>query len=159
MRKLTACGISGNLYQLISNYLDERQKITVINSAILENQHVPTGSLQGSLLGPRLFSANDLPDVSEDHEEDLFADDTTGSCASDTIDTVFVKAQKMVNDISKWSHENSLTIHPKKSVIIIPSPKRFTGQLKQFNLDGKPISMVTKTKCLGVTIDSCQPSH
>ena len=155
MRKLSACGVSGNLYQWISNYLDERRQKTVINGAISENQHVSTGAPQGSLLGPRLFSitANDLPDVSEDHEEDLFADDTTGSCASDTIDTVFVKAQKMVNDISKWSHENSLTIHPKKSVIMILSPKRFTGPLKQINLDGEPISMVTKTKCLGVTID------
>ena len=150
MRKLSACGVFGNLYQWISNYLDERRQKSVINGAISENQYVSTGAPQGSLLGPRLFSitANDLPDVSEDHEEDLFADDTTGSCASDNIDTVFVKAQKMVNDISKWSHENS-----KMSVIMILSPKRFTGPLKQINRDGKPISMVTKTKCLGVTID------
>ena len=155
MRKLSACGVSGNLYQWISSYLEERQQKTVVNGVVSENEYVQTGAPQGSLLGPRLFSltANDLPDVSNDHEEDLFADDTTGTCVSDTIDTVFIKAQKMVDDISKWSHENSLTIHPKKSVIMILSPKQFIGPLNKINMDGELVSIVTKTKCLGVTID------
>lgn len=59
----------------------------------------------------------------------------------------------MVDDISKWSDENSVTIHPKKSVIMILSPKQFIGPLNKINMDGELVSIVTKTKCLGVTID------
>ena len=65
-----------------------------------------------------------------------------------------VKAQTMVNDICNWSHRNCLAIHPKKSVMMILSPKTFIGPLPQVLLDGKPITYVSKAKCLGVTIDS-----
>jgi len=138
------------LYEWIVNYLTNRQQVTSVNGQISECNEVDTGSSQGSLLGPRLFSiaANNLPDLSNEHKEDLFADDTTGSCADSTIDGLMVKTQKMVDDISKWSHQNCITIHPKKSVIMLTSSKSFIGPLPQITLDGKPIAIVSKAKCL-----------
>jgi len=71
-----------------SNYLTNRQQVTSVNGQISECNEVDTGAPQGSLLGLRLFSitTNDPPDLSNEHEENLFADDTTGSCADSTID-------------------------------------------------------------------------
>ena len=163
MKKLSACGISGNLYEWIANYLSHRQQVTLVNGKISTDMDVKCGAPQGSLLGPRLFSitANDLYPKSRTNgldqiscETDLFADDTTSSTHDQSIDGLFVKAQSMVNDISHWSHRNCLTIYPKKSVLMIISPKAFIGPLPQICLDGHPIAVVSETKCLGLTIDN-----
>ena len=154
-KKLTASGVTGDLYEWLSDYLKDRQQVTSINGQMSECENLDTGTPQGSLLGPRLFSTvNDLPDISTDHEEDLFADDTTGSCTGETMDILMVNVQKMVNDISRWSCKNHLTIHPTKSVLMIMQPKTFIGPLPQILLDGKPVKVVSKAKCLGITIDN-----
>ena len=162
VKKLSACGISGNLYEWIANYLSHRQQVTLVNGKISTDTDVKCGAPQGSLLGPRLFSitANDLDPKSRANEldqisceTDLFADDTTSTTHDQSIDGLFVKAQ-MVNGISHWSHRNCLTIHPKKSVFMIISPKAFIGPLPQKCLDDHPIAVVSETKCLGLTIDN-----
>lgn len=83
----------------------------------------------------------------------MFADDTTSACDDVTIDGLMVKAQKMVSDIHRWSNQNYLTIHSKKSILMILSSKTFTGPLPQILLDDSLVSIVLKAKCLGVVID------
>ena len=88
-------------------YLENKQQKTVVNGVTSGFQHVSTGAPQ-RLLAPRLFSIaeDDLPDLSDDHEEDLFVDDTTATFIGDTIDTYFEKAQKMFDDIGEWSQSS-----------------------------------------------------
>ena len=145
-KKLSSCGISGDLFVWIKNYLSDRQQLTTVNGQSSNYENVDTGVPQGSLLGPRLFSVsvNDLPDQSENYETDLFADDTTSACISYTIDELMIKVQEMVNELSSWSHKNGLTIHPKKSIILILSPKSFIGPIPQIVLDEQPLSTATK---------------
>ena len=94
-KKLSSCGISGDLFVWIKNYLSDRQQLTTVNGQSSNYENVDTGVPQGSLLGPRLFSVsvNDLPDQSEKYETDLFADDTTSACISYTIDELMIKVQ------------------------------------------------------------------
>ena len=63
-KKLIACGVTGDMHQWLMNYLANRQQNTTVNGQTSEYENVDTCALQGSLLGPRLFSitANDLPD-------------------------------------------------------------------------------------------------
>ena len=70
--------MSGNLYNWIANYLTERKQFTVINNVSSDTTPILFGVPQGSLFGPRLFGVhvNDLPDISEDCETYLFADDS-----------------------------------------------------------------------------------
>ena len=99
MKKLSACRISGNLYEWIANYLSYRKQVTLVNGKISTDMDVNCGAPQGSLLGPRLFSitANDLDPKSRENrldqiscKTDLFADDTTSSTHDKSIDGLFI---------------------------------------------------------------------
>ena len=55
-QKLKAIGISGELYHLLENYLEDRPQFTEINGVASDLRKVKYGVLQGSLLGPKMFS-------------------------------------------------------------------------------------------------------
>ena len=77
-QKLQAVGISGNLYDLLVDYLKNRHQFAYINGASSKIRIVEYGVPQGSLLGPRLFKiyVNDLPGSVKEGWTFLFADDT-----------------------------------------------------------------------------------
>ena len=154
--KLLKYGINGHLHQWIMNYLTDRFQITVVNGKSSDKEPIDTGVPQGSLIGPRAFSitVNDCPDISEDFDTDLFADDNTSSCSDTNIDTMFVKLQHMSNELSSWSDRNCLSIHAFKSTLMIRSPKSFTGPLPVVTLGGVSLVMKTNATCLGVKIDN-----
>ena len=79
--KLQASGISGNLYNLIIDYLSGRKQYVEIEGLRLTEAEVRFGVPQGSILGPKLFSiyVNDLPEVPSSGNLEMFADDTTFS--------------------------------------------------------------------------------
>jgi len=64
------------------------------------------------------------------------------------------KLQVMANEISKWANNNSLSIHPGKSKIIIISAKKIIGPLPEITLEDKQIEIVDVVKCLGIKIDN-----
>jgi len=53
--KLQACGISGNVYNLIVDYLSRRKQFVEIEGQRSNEAEVKFGVPQGSVLGPRLF--------------------------------------------------------------------------------------------------------
>ena len=54
--KLRACGIEGNKLKFLKSYLSERSQFVEVNGKRLKQLIVEYGVLQGSLLGPRLYS-------------------------------------------------------------------------------------------------------
>ena len=93
---------------------------------------------QGSLPGPRLFGfyVNDIPDSVESGEVEMLADDTEAYCVGKTVDEVACILQKLVKEVSKWCRNNSLSIHPDKTEIMIVSRTNFTGPLQPVSLNG-----------------------
>ena len=126
--KLFKYGVNCHFHQWIMNYLSDHFQKTVVNGKSSNKESIDTGVPQWSLIGPRAFSitVNDCPDISEDFDTDLFADDNTSTCSDTNLDTMFVKLQCMSNELSSWSVENHLSIHPLKSTLISKTVHRST---------------------------------
>ena len=71
-------GISGQIFDLISSFLNNRWLQVVLNGKSSQEHPVNTGVPQGSILGPTLFLLyiNDLPDDVICNIA-IYADDTT----------------------------------------------------------------------------------
>ena len=144
-KKLLASGISGDLHSLISNYLANRVQYTCVNDKISNIEDVEYGVPQGSLLGPRLFSidANDLPDKVIDGETEMFADDSTSFCITNTFDKAFTKVQLILDQVNQWAISNGLTIHTDKgkTEIMFLSRQTFIGPFPNFQLNTNNINV------------------
>ena len=155
LEKLQAIGISGDIYELVENYLNDRKQFTEINGSRSDSKGISYGVPQGSLLGPRLFKIfiNDLPNVVENGLLYMYADDTTAYCVGDNVDQVVDGLNQITTRLHSWCLENRLTINTEKTEAMILSRKHFIGPLKQLSLGENNIEFVAETKCLGVTID------
>ena len=71
-------GISGELYNLLENYLSGRLQRVILNGQTSSWRHILAGVSQGPILGPLLFLIyiNDLPNELKSNAK-LFADDTS----------------------------------------------------------------------------------
>ena len=146
LKKLSACGISGDFYNYIASYLKDQKQYTVVNNANSEDEHLDYGVPLGSILSPNLFSINvdDMPD-NIDCDTELFADDTTGFEVGNTVDSVLTNLQSNLEKVENYSSRNLLTLHPDKCEVLIISKIKFVGPLPELKIGG--------SKCLGITID------
>ena len=98
--KLKQNGISGNLLNLLSNFLRNRKQRVVLNGQNSSWDDVNVGVPQGSILGPLLFSIyiNDLADGLSNAK--LFADDTSLFSVVHSVNTI---AKELNNNLLKIS--------------------------------------------------------
>ena len=148
-------GVNGSLLDLMRNYLSGRQQFTVLNGVKSDLLPVSMGIPQGSVLGPTLFVlfTNDLPCSVPSGSVYMYADDTTIYCVRETADLVIDQLNKALQEFYIWCLNNRLTPHPSKSEVILFSKRTPMGRIAPVYLCNSVLSLVTKTKLLGLIVD------
>ena len=148
-------GIEGNLLSWITDYLNHRSQITVVNSTQSDELNVTCGIPQGSVLGPCLFSlyTNDMPASVVSGTLYLYADDSTIYSVGSTVDEACSLLNKALDELNKWCMANSLTPHSTKCEAMLFYRGSFTGPYPVITVGNEAISWVCYARLLGVTID------
>ena len=100
-----------------------------------------------------MLFCDDLPDCTQDKEDELemYADDTT--CFGETVDQVVLKLNKTLSQVNIWCQRNGMTIHPTKTEAMLVKRGTFVGPLPSVRLNDRIVQWVRKTKSLGITLD------
>ena len=108
------------------------------------------------MLGPRLYRvhANDLPDSSVYASTEMFAGDSTAYCIGNSVGEVTPVLQKIINDMNAWSRNNSLTVHPGKTELMVITRSGFVGPLPHVTMDDHTINFVSELTCFGMEVDN-----
>ena len=114
--KLKQNGISGDLLQILSDFLSNRKQRVVLNGQNSSWTNVHAGVPQGSILGPLLFLIyiNDLADDLSSNVK-LFADDTS---LFSVVHDVNASARELNDDlkkINKWAFQWKMSFNPDPS--------------------------------------------
>ena len=154
--KLIASGISGDLFQWLTDYMMNRTQYVQIDNQRSKTLAVEQGVPQGSLLGPRLYNiyANDLPLATTVADVEMFADDTIAYCSSTCFPDLINNLQLTIKELHFWATLNGMVIHPGKSKIMLMSKKSFIGPIPKISMGDKGIEIVNEAECLGITLDS-----
>ena len=125
--KMKQNGISGNLLNLLSNFLRNRKQRVVLNGQTSSWADVNAGVPQGSILGPLLFLIyiNDLADGLSSNAK-LFADDTSLFSVVHNANTTAKELNNDLVKISRWGYQWKMSFNPdpsKQAQVVILSRK------------------------------------
>ena len=158
LTKLKFIGIDNRTLKWFRSYLSGRRHKSFVNGILSDEQPITCGVPQGSILGPLLFLVyiNDLTTSLEFSTGRMYADDTNITFASNNLIDLEREMNKDLRNIATWLTANKLTLNILKSeYMLISSRQRIAAFGGNFKLEcnGMSLSMVVKTKCLGLQID------
>ena len=150
-------GISGELYQLLENYLSGRLQRVVLNSHTSSWRPVLAGVPQGSILGPLLFLIyiNDLPDELKSNAK-LFGDDTSLFSIVKNENESARTLNYDLSQISKWAFNWKMLFNPdpsKPAEEVLFSRKKKTQSHPELSLNNIPVERSSDQKHLGLILD------
>ena len=155
--KLKSMGISGELYNLLENFLSGRFQRVVLNGQTSSWRPVLAGVPQGSILGPLLFLVyiNDLPNGLKSNPK-LFADDTSLF----TIVKDKNESANILNDdlqlISSWAYKWKMLFNPdskKPAQEVLFSRKKQIQNHPAISLNNIQVERTNFQKHLGLILD------
>ena len=151
MLKIKALGISGKIYEWISDWLRNREQRVVLLGSCSRWIKVKSGVPQGSVLGPLLFLIY-INDIDELVSSNLlkFADDTKiVSVVSNKND--IDKLQQDLRNVCKWSKDWLMLFNVEKCKIMHIGNN---NKKAIYEMDGKILEEVTEERDLGVIIQN-----
>lgn len=147
--KLEHYGVRGQLLTLIANMLGERYYQVRVNGEMSSKHIVSSGVIQGSVLGPLLFTSYlfDLVDHIETHMKN-FADDGK-LYANPTLSAV--QLQEDLKNVEEWSRLWGMRLNESKCTVLRIGPN---NPKQEYSLNNTILSSVAEQNDLGVTITS-----
>jgi len=145
--------VSNQILMWIHDFLLDRKQKVILEKQLSAELSVTSGVPQGSVLGPTLFLAyiNDLPEL-VNCSISLFPDDTLiYQVANDSLEKS--KFQTNINALHHWAKNWCMSFNIDRCFILAFNATANSPSATN-SLDGIPLSIVEKTKYLGVTLQS-----
>ena len=153
--KLEHYGFRGKFLEFLLSFIKDRKYFVHINGNNSETKSVNIGVPQGSTLGPLLFLLyiNDMIHCSTVFFLSQFADDSTVTYSSLSLDQALLTAETQFKLVLDWLAANKLIINLNKTHLML-----FTNRTRPHSIsitaNGQTINEVTETKFLGVMLDN-----
>ena len=156
--KLKQNGISGNLINLLCDFLKNRKQRVLLNGQVSGWPDVKAGVPQGSILGPLLFLiyTNDLSKGLSSNAK-LFADDTS---LFSVIHDSNTSARELNNDLAKinrWAFQWKMSFNPdpkKQAQEVIFSRKSKATSHPPLVFNNNNVMQAASHKHLGIILDT-----
>ena len=160
LHKLKSYGISGQIFALISSFLNNRQLRVVLDGKSSQEYPVNVGVPQGSILGPTLFLLN-INDLSDDVICDIaiYANDTTlyskYNWASDLWQQLELASELESNlrDTVDWGKKWLVDFNAGKTQLVSFDWSNNNGSI-DVKMDGSVLEEKSSFKMLGLTFSS-----
>ncbi len=156
LNKLRKLGIVGCPLAWIEDFLRDRKQIVRYQGAMSASTDVTSGVVQGSSIGPMIFSAfiNDMPSCVHTLDMVLFADDTKAIGKATEPELI----QADLDNIGHWSEDNDLPLNIDKSAC---QHYGHNNARHQYSINGDAIKIAEQYSDLGVlrSDDFCYKKH
>ena len=152
--KLKQYGITGNLLNLISDFLSERTQVTKVGCQFSDKVKITSGVVQGSCLGPLLFVVfiNDLPTaIKPPTKSEIYADD----------DKIYEKTTSLyqelhlqgnINIVETWSIVSDMSLSSDKCYVFCICPRNSTYSPPAYFLNISKLELKDSVIDLGVIV-------
>ena len=163
LQKLAKYGVNGLEHDWFASYLNNRKQFCKVNGVSSNVSDINCGVPQGSCLGPLLFLTyiNDLPFSLEKAHVSMYADDTTISHSSMSLEDLQHDLNCDLSNLQYWLHGNKLSLNVVKTQSLIvgsgPNIRKIQSQpdaQPSFEIDNDNIEIVSSFKYLGVQVDN-----
>ena len=154
MMVLKSCGISGCLFTVIKDFLNNRHQRVVLNGKSPIWSSITAGVPQDSVLGPLLFLMyiSDLVD-NISSEAKIYADDSSVFTVVYDVDIAADQLNRDLEIISNWSHQWKMQFNPdknKQAVQVIFSQKKEAVAHPPVFFNGSEVVVKAEHKHLGI---------
>lgn len=149
--KLKCLGLDDAICKWIFNFLTCRPQRVKINGCISDELYVSTGSPQGCILSPLLFTlyTHDLEASNANNVIIKYADDTTIIGLISSNDESHYREE--VENVVQWSMENNLLLNTSKTCELVIDFCHNRNQVP-ITIHDSDVQIIEKCKFLGVTL-------
>lgn len=154
LKVLREHGVKGTTYKWFKNYLSSRTQFSQVDGQKSETSPVDYGVIQGSSLGPTLFSCyiSSINNLELSGKIYLFADDLVIVYSEESYQQLEIKINNDLEKIHDWMSLHKLTVNTTKTKYMLLKAEPHNSIHLIYKT--KKIEQVSYYKYLGVIIDS-----